>query len=93
MHTKNEESAWQKKHSRETMGQEHPLIMKSLSPKEKTARIKQLLKTSKGDGSIAVTLNREGIECSRGDVFYVRNGTRAPDNQGCFEETSFVGES
>lgn len=89
-YAKSEESAWQRKHSRETTGQEQPLLLRALPHKDKVARIKELLKKGKGDGSIAVSLNREGIECSRGDVYLVRTGSRAPDGQGGFEETSIV---
>jgi hypothetical protein len=84
------ESAWQKRHSRETTGPEQPLHMRVISAKERAARIQHLIQKGLGDGSIAVRLNREGIECSRADVFMVRTGHRPPDGSGTLEETSVI---
>lgn len=92
-YSKTEESAWQKTHSKATMGQEAPLVFRDLSTKERAARIQELIQTGLGDGSIAVRLNRQGFACKRADVHWVRTGREAPNGQGTFEETSFVGVS
>lgn len=62
--------------------------IKTLGSKDLAARIKELIKLGLGDGSIAVRLNNQGIECRRADVLFVRTGSRGPDTSGSFEETS-----
>lgn len=89
-YSKTEESSWQKAHSLATMGQEHPLFLQALPHKVLVERVKALIAKGLGDGSIAVRLNRQGVECSRADVHLIRTGTRPPDGRGSFEEVSFV---
>lgn len=89
-YVKSDESPWQKARSVNTTGQEKPLLVQQLPHKELQARVKALIAQGVGDGSIAVRLNREGVECSRADVYYIRTGRQAPDGQGGFEELTVV---
>ena len=68
------------------MGSDQPLILQALPHKEKIALIKSLLRGGAGDCSIAVKINKMGFECSRSDVYTVRNGTSPPTGQGALEE-------
>jgi hypothetical protein len=68
------------------MGSINPLILQALPHKQKIELIKKMIKTGAGDGSIAVRINNMGYECSRSDVYVVRNGTSPPNAQGAMEE-------
>lgn len=88
-YAKNDETLWQRAHSKATTGPEAPLSFRELPLKERTARIQALLAKGLGDGSIAVRLNKEGVSCSRAEVHRVRTGREAPDGQGSIDEVSF----
>ena len=84
-YSKTDESRWGRDHSASTMGSVTPLMLQSLPQKEKRELINKLIKTGAGDGSIAVRVNNMGYECSRRDVYVVRNGTSPPSDQGAIE--------
>lgn len=89
-YSKTDNKRWGSDYDRDPLGSDTPLIMQSLPPRERTALIKKLIATGAGDGSIAVKINKMGIECSRSDVYMVRNGVRPPNGQGTLEE-HFIG--
>lgn len=85
-YSKTDESRWGKEHSAATMGSMAPLILQALPHKEKRELIKKMIKTGAGDCSIAVRINKMGYECSRSDVYVVRNGTNPPSDHGSMPE-------
>jgi len=89
-YTKEVESPWQKAHSSATMGQEQPLLLRDMTPRERDTRIKAFIAAGLGDGSIAVRLNNAGFACTRAEVYRVRTGREAPKGHGAFEEMSIV---
>jgi len=55
---------------------------RAMPVKDRTVLIQGLIAKGMGDGSIAVRLNNQGIECSRADVHKVRTGRAPPDYSG-----------
>lgn len=85
-YSKSDEARWGGEAKASPMGSETPLMLQALPHKEKRELIKKMLKTGAGDCSIAVRINKMGYECSRGDVYVVRNGTSPPSDHGSMPE-------